>query len=125
MLRLATSDAVVAWPLVAWLAVAGAAVSGIPTPGRFREQTLGAAAGALATAAMFGAIYLIWFLLLRHLTKVRVHDNRSVGPQLGTSKETRSTGLGTAQLEACTLSWRRTYDPQRGTTLVARLPTLG
>lgn len=73
MLPLATGDAVVSWPLVAWLAVASAAVSGIPTPGGFRERLLGAAAGALAAVAMFGAIYLVWFILLRHLTgKVRV-----------------------------------------------------
>lgn len=60
-----------------------------------------------------------------HLTEVRVHDNGSVGPPSDSANEATSTGLGTAQLEACTLSWRRTYDPQRGTTLVARLPTLG
>lgn len=64
----ATSGAMVSWPLVAWVTIGGLLISGTPHDSGFNYQLLGALAGVIATLAMFLALYVLWFALLRHLS---------------------------------------------------------
>lgn len=71
-LRLSTSDALLSGALVAWIVVFGTGVTSLPYLGDLGSWAKAALAGALSVVLMFGALYLTWFLVLRHLKQPTV-----------------------------------------------------